>query len=99
MMPTPDTRIQRCNEAPLRPQGQYVLYWMTAFRRLGWNFSLQRAAELATQWNKPLLVLEALRCDYAWTSERFHRFVMQGMADNARRARALPIRYYAYVEP
>lgn len=72
---------------------------MTAARRLGWNFSLQRAAELAMQWNKPLLVLEALRCDYAWASERFHRFVMQGMADNARRARALPIRYYAYVEP
>lgn len=72
---------------------------MTAFRRLVWNFSLQRAVELAKQWSKPLLVLEALRCDYAWASERFHRFVMQGMSDNAQRARALPIYHYAYVEP
>jgi deoxyribodipyrimidine photo-lyase len=31
-----------------------------------------------------VVVLEALRCDYEWASDRFHRFVLDGMIDNAR---------------
>ena len=37
---------------------------MTAARRTRYNFGLQYAAELAVQLGKPLLVVEALRCDY-----------------------------------
>jgi deoxyribodipyrimidine photo-lyase len=72
---------------------------MTAFRRLDSNFSLQRALEWASELNQPLVVLEALRCDYPWASERFHRFVMEGMANNAKRAAATRVLYYSYIEP
>ena len=42
---------------------------------------------------------EALRCDYPWACERFHRFVLDGMADNAERFRRTDVYYYPHVEP
>ena len=39
---------------------------MTAFRRVSWNFALDRAVDWTKALQKPLLVLEALRCDYPW---------------------------------
>ncbi len=94
----PETRIVTCNDAPVREVGDYVVYWMTAFRRVEWNFSLQRAIEWARELKKPLLVLEALRCDYPWASDRLQRFIIDGMADNARRLQKSSLSYYAYVE-
>jgi deoxyribodipyrimidine photo-lyase len=72
---------------------------MVAARRSRHNFGLQRAAEQARSLGKPLLVLEALRCDYPWASERLHAFVLQGMADNRTALEARGVRYYAYAEP
>ena len=43
----PESRIRVASTRKIRPDGDYVLYWMTAFRRIGWNFSLQRAIEHA----------------------------------------------------
>jgi deoxyribodipyrimidine photo-lyase len=82
-----------------RADGDYVLYWMIANRRTGWNFSLERAVHWARDLKKPLLVFEALRCGYRWASDRFHRFVIQGMADNQRRLEQAGVFYYPYVEP
>ena len=82
-----------------KPNGDYVLYWMVAQRRTEWNFALDRAAELAVELAKPLLVFEPLRCGYAWASDRLHRFLLQGMADNARRCADAGVTYFAYVEP
>jgi deoxyribodipyrimidine photo-lyase len=82
-----------------RPGGDYVLYWMVANRRTRFNFALQRAVERARELERPLLVLEALRCDYRWASERHHRFILDGMRDNADRFRAAGVPYHAYVEP
>lgn len=96
---TPASRIRTLTERSTNPQGQYVLYWMTAYRRLESNFALQRAAELATAWNKPLVVFEGLRIGYRWACDRFHRFILDGMIDNQRAASELPITYLAYVEP
>jgi deoxyribodipyrimidine photo-lyase len=93
-----DPRLRTLTDRPLRPDGDFVLYWMTSARRVRWNFGLQRAAELARHLRKPLVVLEALRCDYRWASDRVHRFLLEGMADNAR-AVGRRARYYAYVEP
>jgi len=95
----PDERVTVCNEAPVRRDGTHVLYWMTAFRRLDWNFSLQRSVEWALELDQPLVIFEALRSDYPWASDRFHRFVLEGMADNAKRAATAPILYYSYIEP
>ena len=71
---------------------------MIANRRLRYNYSLQRAVELAVELGKPLIVFEALRCGYEWASDRLHRFVLQGMADNRKAANGLPVTYYCYVE-
>lgn len=98
-MSVPDLRIRTVNEADFNPDGDYVLYWMIAYRRTGWNFSLQRAIEWANDLKKPLLVLEALRCDYPWASDRIHRFVIEGMADNAKVFAQTPAGYYPYLEP
>jgi deoxyribodipyrimidine photo-lyase len=98
-MPVPLLRIRSLNSAPVRAAGDYVLYWMIAHRRTTWHFGLQRAVELARQLGKPLLVFEPLRVDYRWASDRFHQFVIEGMADNAARCAAAGITYYPYLEP
>lgn len=96
---TPEIRIQPCNARPINPTGDYILYWMIANRRIVWNFSLERAVEWANQLHKPLVILEALRCDYRWASDRLHRFVLDGMLENARRTETANAFYYPYVEP
>ncbi len=98
MNPVPPLRIRAANDAPLNSDGEFVLYWMTANRRLRYNFGLQRAVELAVELKKPLVVLEALRCGYQWASGRLHRFVFQGMADNRRALEGSSVAYYAWVE-
>jgi len=95
----PDLRLEACNDAPVRPDGDYVLYWMIAARRAHWNYGLQRAAERAREFCKPLVVLEPLNCDYRWASDRLHRFIVEGMESNARSFRNRPVAYYPYVEP
>ncbi len=95
----PAIRCLNANDRQVRSDGEYVLYWMTAFRRPEWNFSLQRAVDWAHQLKRPLVVLEALRSDYRWASDRLHMFVLQGMADNRRYFAQTPVAYYPYVEP
>ena len=72
---------------------------MTAFRRPHWNFALDRAVEWCRELGKPLVVLEALRCDYPWASDRHHAFVLEGMRDNAAAFERAGIGYFPYVEP
>ncbi len=86
------------NDAPLDRDGHYVLYWMIANRRAHSNFALQRAAEWAASLGKPLVVLEALRCGYPWASDRLHRFILQGMADNQAAFANSQASYFPYVE-
>src|SRR5580704_14129089 len=78
---------------------------MIAFRRTRWNFALDHAIARARELKKPLVILEALRCDYPWASDRLHRFVLDGIAE---KVEALAERqaaqngcatYYPYVEP
>jgi len=64
----PEIRVRSANSLAVRQDGDYVLYWMIASRRVIWNFSLDRAVEWAEKLRKPLLILEALRCDYPWAS-------------------------------
>ena len=92
-------RIRKCNDAAVNSRGDYVVYWMIANRRTHWNFSLQRAVEWSRRLNKPLVILEALRCGYSWASDRLHRFVIEGMQDNAARLENTGVWYYPYLEP
>jgi deoxyribodipyrimidine photo-lyase len=95
----PAERLRAVNEAPVRPEGAFVLYWMVAHRRVGWNFALDRALEWVRELDRPLVILEALAVDYPWASARLHRFVLDGMADTARRLAGTNVLYYPYVEP
>jgi deoxyribodipyrimidine photo-lyase len=95
----PGVRVRTKNEAAVKPAGDFVLYWMIASRRLRYNFALDRAVEHCRALAKPLVIFEALRVDYPWASDRLHRFVLDGMRDNARFCAARGIRYLAYVEP
>lgn len=99
-MSTPRIRIRRCNDASLAADAAFVLYWMVAARRTRWNFALQRACAHCTALGLPLVVLEPLRARYPWASDRFHRFVIDGMIDNRARIRGCRrVVYYPYVEP
>ena len=95
----PDIRIRNGNNNGINPDGRFVLYWMTANRRLNWNYSLDRALDWAVELDKPLVVLEALDCDYEWACDRFHGFILEGMRENLRSADEKNILYYPYVEP
>ena len=99
LAPVPVSRIRVLNKRPLRNDGSYVVYWMTSARRLGWNYGLQRAVTHANQLGKPLIILEALRCDYPGANDRLHRFILDGMSVNQRLAAKTPALYYPYVEP
>ena len=99
MSKVPEIRIRDLNSKEIRTDGDYVLYWMIANRRHHSNFSLQRAIELASELDKPLVIFEALRLKYRWASDRLHRFVLQGMADQRANFKDSAVTYYCYVEP
>jgi deoxyribodipyrimidine photo-lyase len=92
-------RVRVLRAEPPRESASYVLYWMTMYRRAGWNFALERAAAWARRLGRPLVILEALRCDYPWASERLHDFVIEGMRDNAAAFAGKPVLYHPYIEP
>ena len=97
-MSVPSLRIRLLNDHPVRPDGDYVLYWMIASRRTTFNFALERAVEHARTMGRPLLVFEPLRFDHPYASLRLHQFAMEGMRDNAL-ALARHALTYPYVEP
>jgi deoxyribodipyrimidine photo-lyase len=72
---------------------------MTAYRRLGWNYALQRAAEEGARLGMPLVVLDTLLTGYPWASDRFHSFIIDGMATNEALIHdEAGVSYYPYVE-
>ena len=92
-------RRRSLNARPIAPAGRFVLYWMTAFRRIEWNAALEFAVDAAVALDRPLVILEALRADYPWAAWRFHRFVMDGMREHAARLERSSVTYHPYVEP
>ena len=100
MQPTsdvPEIRIRLTNTAGLRPDGEFVLYWMIANRRARWNFSLQRAVDWARALRKPLWYddpdgqygrpaafyqqLQGLNLGQAWQDVSAPVLVIRGSAD------------------
>jgi deoxyribodipyrimidine photo-lyase len=98
-MAVPPSRITALNECPVRGERRYILYWMTTARRLERNYGLQRAVDHCAAHGKPLVILEAIRCDYPHACDRFHAFVLEGMAEHGAELARHPVRYYPYVEP
>ena len=98
-MSVPATRIRRLNDQPVQTDGRCILVYMVATRRLSHSFTLDRAVELALEHNLPIVVLEALRCGYRYASDRFHAFVLQGMAEKQAELAHTPVLYHPWVEP
>lgn len=94
----PASRIVVHSELDVNTEGEFVLYWMTSARRTTFNFSLDRAIAWAAKLKKPLVVLEPLRSDYEWASDRFHRFVIEGMKVNSECFASSNICYWPFVE-
>ncbi len=92
-------RVRKVNRAAPRPEGDFVLYWMIAHRRLEWNHALERAVDWARALDRPLLIFEALRAGYRWASPRLHRFCIDGMAEHAERLEGSRVGYFPWVEP
>lgn len=94
----PSIRLRVHRDLPLNSDGDYVLYWMISNRRLTWNYALQRAVEIANRLGKGVLILEAVRAGYRWASDRHHRFILDGMHDNALGCEHPGVRMVSYVE-
>src|SRR5262245_17797432 len=91
-------RVTRSNKSEFNREGAYVLYWMAAYRRIHFNFALERALFWARELRRPLLIFEPLSCSYRWASARFHQFVIDGMREKAVALRSAPVTYVPYVE-
>lgn len=96
--PVPAERLRLQGSPADSPSGEFVLYCMTSQRRGPWNFALQHAAYRAARWQRPLLVIEVLRCDRPWANRRHHRLVLDGMRDNAAYFAAHQTAYWPLVE-
>jgi len=94
----PASRLRILFDEPVNAEGRFVLYWMTSFRRTRWNFALERAVGWARHLRKPLWVVESLPLGSRWRSDRRHSFLLDGMADNARRLDGKSAGYYPFVE-
>ncbi|MCA9563747.1 MAG: deoxyribodipyrimidine photolyase, partial [Myxococcales bacterium] len=94
----PAIRLSTANDRSVSKDGDYVLYWMIANRRLTYNFALQRAVDWCLELGKPLVVLEALRGGYKWASVRLHQFIVEGMAANHAASKGRQFTYYPYIE-
>ncbi len=97
-MSVPAVRIRALNQRALNASGQFVLYWMTSFRRVQFNFSLDRAIEHARALDKPLVIVESVIHNYPHASRRLHTFILEGMRDNVARMKGAPALFLPWVE-
>ena len=94
----PSERIQTSRADIIRPNGEYVLYYMTAARRTSWNFALDRAVEWAARLQKPLLILEPLLLNSPNANRRRHRFLFEGAMNSAAVLIKEPVSYRIFLE-
>lgn len=94
----PTRRLKVLADRQPREDGVFVVYWMTAARRVHWNFALERAIGWARELKRPLAIIEVLACGGRWDSDRHHCFVLKGMCDQACQLADVPALYYPYVE-
>src|ERR1700722_274382 len=90
-------RVRQLNSAGLRAGADYVLYWSQMNRRANSNQALSFAVELANQLDLPVIYYEGLTCSYPYASDRFHRFILEGVAETEKRLAARGIGYIFYL--
>lgn len=98
MSTLPSVRLRHLRSQPAPSGALCVLAWLNAQRRCRWNFALEYAVACANERKLPLVVVETLHVDQPWACDRFHRFVMDGMDDNAAVCRQQRVTYLGHVE-
>ena len=91
-------RVKELNQLPRNPDGDFVLYWMTACRRFHHNAALERCIQIALEMDKPLLVVEPVSIRHRWSSDRILTFFAQGALDNQAVFDAKRLSYVPWVE-
>src|SRR4051812_12249364 len=76
-----DSRVQPLNDEPADPKGRYVLYWMQASQRVGFNHALEYAVREANARSLPVVVCFGLMDGYPEANERHYAFMLEGLAD------------------
>jgi deoxyribodipyrimidine photo-lyase len=90
-------RIRVLNNAPVRENGVYVLYWCQSSRRVDSNHALSHAANIANENGLPLLVYEGLTCSYPHANDRLHTFVIEAVPGIAQELKAIHAGYFFYL--
>ncbi|TGL61606.1 deoxyribodipyrimidine photo-lyase [Leptospira sarikeiensis] len=91
-------RVREGNKKPVLEEGEYILYWIRANRRLAWNHCLDYSIHLAKKFQKPLVIFESVMMEFEWSSPRLHRFLLEGICDTAADAEKLGFTYWSFVE-
>ncbi|HEX6648625.1 MAG TPA: hypothetical protein VF075_03775 [Pyrinomonadaceae bacterium] len=91
-------RVTKLNPALENTKGRYVLYWMQMFKRASHNYALNFAIQMANERRMPLVVYEGLTFDYPWASDRFHTFILEGVAEKQVEFSERGIRYVFYLQ-
>ena len=91
-------RVTKLNNAPENKQGRYVLYWMQMFKRASHNYALNFAIQMANERQLPLVVYEGLTFSYPWANDRFHTFILEGVAEKHAEFSERGIRYVFYMQ-
>ncbi|UTP38876.1 deoxyribodipyrimidine photo-lyase [Phenylobacterium sp. LH3H17] len=73
-------RLKVLVDAPARPEGSYVLYWMQQSQRAAFNPALEYALEQANELDLPLLVCFGLTA-YPDANARHYDFMLRGLAE------------------
>jgi deoxyribodipyrimidine photo-lyase len=91
-------RVAALNQKPVIDARDFVLLWLQGQRRIRENVAFAHAQRRANELGKPLIVYEGLRRDYPHASARFHRFILDGAADNARDCEEQGVAYAFFLE-
>jgi deoxyribodipyrimidine photo-lyase len=76
-------RIRVLNGRALNQKGGYVLYWMQASQRAGWNHALEYAVIAANHLHQPLVCAFGLTGSYPEANLRHYAFMLEGLAETA----------------
>lgn len=86
-------RASPANDQPVRPGGEFVLYWMQSTHRFEENWALRHATLEADRLGKPLFVYQGLNPTYEHANARIHTFIVGNARELAARAPALGLTY------
>jgi deoxyribodipyrimidine photo-lyase len=91
-------RVTKLNNAAENKKARYVLYWVQMFKRASHNYALNFAIEMANERQLPLVVYEGLTFSYPWANDRFHTFILEGVAEKHAEFSERGIRYVFYLQ-